>query len=453
MMDVDPDLVSDISSLIDSEERRMVLNILADLHSADVAEVVSHLPNDGARLILSWLPVDRAADIIADLDDDYRALLLEETSEDRLTALLDELESDDAADVIADLPDEVQEKVLPTLEDAVEVQELLSYEEDTAGGIMAAEFVSVFEDWTVDEAVEEVRRNAEEVEDLFAVFVTDDLDRLTGIVSLHRLLLSQPKTRIGEIRESDVNFVTTDVDQEEVARKMERYDLVTLAVVDVDGRLVGRITIDDVVDVIREEAEEDIQRMSGVSGGEEITDSILQTTLGRLPWLMAGLGGASLAAGVIWFFNSALKEASILAGFIPIIMATAGNAGIQSSAITVQRLASGDIYAGDMAKRLGKEIRVALLNAFVASTCLGIVIVVLGPVFLGPVSKPYSLAITAMLALITVIVQATALGTIIPLMLHKLDIDPALATGPFITTSNDIIGILVFFLLAEALYL
>jgi magnesium transporter len=452
-MDVDSEFVSDISELITSGEQRMVLNILSDLHSADVAEVVGHLSNDHAQLVLSWLPVDSAAEIIAELDDDYRALLLEETSEDRLTALLDELESDDAADVIADLPDEVKEKVLPTLEDAAEVQELLSYDEDTAGGLMAAEFVSVFEEWTVEEATEEVRRNAEEVEDLFAVFVTDETDRLRGQVSLKRLLLSPAHARISDIYESDLKFVTTDVDQEEVARKMERYDLVTLPVVDMDERLVGRITIDDVVDVIREEAEEDIQRMSGVSGGEEVTDSILRTTLGRLPWLLAGLVGASLAASVIWFFNGALKEASILAGFIPIIMATAGNAGIQSSAITVQRLASGDIYAGDMARRLGKEIRVAMLNATVASGLLGLIILVLGPLFLGPISQASHLALTAMIALITVIVQATALGTIIPLMLHKMGIDPALATGPFITTSNDIIGILVFFLLAELIYL
>ncbi len=453
IIEMDAELIEDISALIVEGQQGMVLNILADLHPSDLAQVVSHLQIGAARRLFRWLPVEQAGEMLADLDDDYRARLLEKTSEDRITAMLDELESDDAADVLADLPEGVVEKVLPTLEDAAEVLELLAYEEDSAGGIMAAEFIAVSHEWTVAEATEEVRRNAETIEEVFAVFVTDDMDRLIGVVSLKRLLLSRASALINEIMDVDVTSVRTDLDQEEVAILMERYDLVTLPVVDRDGCLVGRITIDDVVDVIREEAEEDIQKMSGVAGGEEATDSVFRIVRGRLPWLIVGLGGAGLAAAVIWSFDATLEAASVLAGFIPIIMATAGNAGIQSSAITVQQLASGDMWASDLAKRLGKEFRVAILNATISSVVLGLAILLLAPVLMEGLKDPLMLSATATAALLIVIVQATALGTLIPLLLNRMGIDPALATGPFITTSNDIIGISVFFLLAELLYL
>ncbi len=450
---MDAELIEDISELIIAGQQGMVLNFLSDLHPSDLANVVSHLPIDEARQVFRWLPVEQAGEMLAELDDDYRARLLEETSEDRITAMLDELDSDDAADVLQDLPEGVAEKVLPALEDAADVQELLSYDEDTAGGIMAAEFVAVSHKWTVAQATEEVRRNAETVEEVFAVFVTDDENRLLGTVSLKGLLLSQASARVDEVMESEQISVPTNLDQEEVALIMERYDLVTLPVVDDEKCLVGRITIDDVVDVIREEAEEDIQRMSGVAGGEEATDSVFRIVRGRLPWLIAGLTGASLAAVIVWSFNAALAAASVLAGFIPIIMATAGNAGIQSSAITVQQLASGDMWASHLARRLGKEFRVAILNASIASLVLGAAIYFLGPVLMKGLQNPLMLSATATFALLIVIVQATTLGTLIPLLLNRMGIDPALATGPFITASNDIIGILVFFLLAELLYL
>lgn len=453
LIEMDIELIENISALTEAGQEGMVLNILADMHPADLAQVVSHLPLEQARQVFRWLPVEPAGDMLAELDDDYRARLLEATSEDRLTAILDELDSDDAADVLADLPEEVAEKVLPTLEDAADVQELLLYEEDTAGGIMAAEYIAVRQNWTVAEATEEVRRNAETVEEVFSVFVTDEHEHLLGAVTLKRLLLSPSLTRIIDIMDNDYPSVSTDLDQEEVAVVMERYDLVTLPVIEKNGRLVGRITIDDVVDVIREEAEEDIQRMSGVAGGEEPTDSVFRIVYGRLPWLLLGLVGAGLAAAVIWVFDETIQAATVLAGFIPIIMATAGNAGIQSSAITVQRLASGDMWASDLTWRLGKELRVAVMNAVIASVLLGLAIFFVAPLFMEGLLNPGRLALTATLALLIVIVQATAFGTLIPLVLNRMGIDPALATGPFITTSNDIVGIVVFFLLAEFLYL
>ena len=453
IIEMDAELIEDITAIIESGEQGMVLNILADLHPADLAQVLTHLRIENAQQVFLWLPVEKAGDSLTELDDEYRAKLVEEIPEERLTEILDELDSDDAADVIADLPEEVVEKVLPTLEDSEDVQELLAYDEESAGGLMATEYVAVPSHWSVAQATEEVRRNAESVEDIYVVFVIDQDGRLLGVVKLNRLLLSPASHAISDIMESDVHSVQTDLDQEEVALIMQRYDLISLPVVDTAAKLVGRITIDDIVDVIRDEAEEDIQRMSGVSGGEEPTDSVIRIVSHRLPWLLAGLAGAGLAAGVIWTFHATLQEASILAGFIPIIMATAGNAGIQSSAITVQRLASGDLWATDLARRLGKEMRVALLNATISAVVLGLAILLLAPVLLGGITDPLKLATTATAALLIVIVQATAFGTLIPLILNKFEIDPALATGPFITTSNDIIGIIVFFSLAELLYL
>ena len=451
ILEVDADLIDDIASLIDADQRGMVLNILTDLHPADLASIVSHLAKDEALKVLEWLPVETAADVLAELEDDFRADVVENMQPERLTAMIDELDSDDAADVLADLPSDMAKQILPELEDHDDVKELLSYGEDTAGGLMAAEFVAVKADFTVAIATEEVREHAEKVRDIFVLFVLDDFERLIGVVNMKNLLLSHADVLIGTIMATDYVSVTTDMDQEEVARLMERYDLVTLPVTDKGGCLVGRITIDDIVDVIREEAEEDIQRMSGVAGGEEHTDSVMRIVRGRLPWLLMGLAGATMAATVILLFEETLAAAAILASFIPIVMATAGNAGIQSSAIAVQGLASGDVWATDIRKRITKEISVALINGLVASSVLGVAIIIYGS--LTDVAGPIQLAYTASIALLFVVVLATTIGATIPLMLHKLGIDPALATGPFITTSNDIIGILIFFLLANWLYL
>jgi magnesium transporter len=451
VLEVDAQLVDDISDLIDSDQIGMVLNILTDLHPADLASIVTHLSKEEAQKVLEWLPVETAADVLAELEDDFRANIVDTMSPERLTAMIDELDSDDAADVLADLPPDVANQILPDLEDHVDLKELLSYDEDTAGGLMAAEYIAVRPEFTVAQATEEVRDHADKVQDIFVLFVVNDLDRLVGTVNMKRLLLSHGRALIGDIMDSDFITVNTEVDQEEVARLMERYDLITLAVVDQEGCLVGRITIDDVVDVIREEAEEDIQRMSGVAGGEVHTDSIFRIVRGRLPWLLMGLAGATMAATVILLFQQTLAEAAILASFIPIVMATAGNAGIQSSAIAVQGLASGDVWATDIRRRLGKEVSVALVNGLVAASVLGIAIIVYAT--WAGVKGPVELAYTASLALLFVVVLATTLGATIPLMLHKMGVDPALATGPFITTSNDILGILVFFLLANWLYL
>ncbi|MFB3133641.1 MAG: magnesium transporter [Rhodothermales bacterium] len=459
-LEVDEQLVDDISELLEAQQRGMVLNLVADLHPGDLAQLISHLPRDEAKQLFYWLPTDIGGETLADLDDALRADLLEEVQPERITELIDELDTDDAADVLADLDEEVALQVLPELEDAADVRELLTYDEETAGGIMATELVAVLPTWTVAETTEEVRRNAETVEEIFAVFVIDQAERLEGVVTLKRLLLSPAETLINDIMKPDVISIMTEVDQEEVARVMERYDLVSLPVVDADRCLVGRITIDDVVDVIREEAEEDIQRMVGITGDEEPTDSVLRITRGRLPWLLLGMLGAMLAGAVIGSFEEELQAVPVLAAFIPVVMAMAGNAGIQSSAIIVQGLASGDVWSSGIVSRLTKETGVALVNGVALALAIAgfvfVVFVGLAQVFPGTIPEvalPAKLALTAGLSLFVVILLATCIGTTIPLLLDRFDIDPALATGPFITTSNDIIGLVIFFVLATLLYL
>lgn len=449
LLEVDGDLVNDIAALLNSGTDGMVRNLVADLYPADLALLLSHLSTEGAERLFHLLPNEKAGLVLAELDDSFRARLLEEAHTDRLTELLEHLETDDAADVLADLPADVAFEVLPRLEDSEDVRELLGYDEESAGGIMGREFVAVPLNWTVGEATEELRRKADAVQDVYAVFVVDDEQKLVGTISLKKLLLTAASTPVSEIMDTDVITTTPEVDQEEVGRIMQRYDLVSLPVVGPNGRMLGRITIDDIVDVIREEAEEDIQLMSGMSGSEEPTDSVYRIIKGRLPWLLVGMFGAGLSGLVIGRFESALEQAVVLAAFIPIVMAMAGNAGIQSSAIVVQGLASGEVWSTDVMGRIAKELSVALLNGIVLAIVLGLAVLVL-PIESTNISR---LALTASLSMLTVIVLATIIGATVPILLQRFNIDPALATGPFITTSNDILGLAVFFLLATLIYL
>ncbi len=449
LLEVDAALVSDITALLESGADGMVMNLVADLYPADLGLLLTRLPAEGAERLFELLPNEKAGQVLAELDDDFRARLLHEAHTERLKELIEELETDDAADVLADLPEDVASQVLPLLEDSEDVRELLTYDEETAGGIMGREFVAVRETSTVAEATEEVRRMADIVHDVYAVFVLDEDQKLLGTISLKKLLLSPARTPVIDIMDTDVITTTPDVDQEEVGRIMQKYDLVSLPVVSPEGRMLGRITIDDIVDVIREEAEEDIQLMSGMSGTEDPSDTVGLIVKGRLPWLIVGMFGAGLSGVVIGRFEHALEQAVVLAAFIPIVMAMAGNAGIQSSSIVVQGLASGQLWSSDVLRRLAKELSVALLNGFILAAILGLAVLVL------PIEGTYipSLALTVSLSMLTVIVLATLIGTTVPLLLNKLNIDPALATGPFITTSNDIVGLTVYFLLASLIYL
>lgn len=453
--DRDSEFLENMTRLIRAEQRAMVMNVVMDLHEADVARLLPHLSDEDAYTLFHWLPAELAGEVVADLDDEYRRNLLEDQSSRRLTAIIDVLDTDDAADVLGNLPDRVVQNILPRLGDAVEVKELLQYEEETAGGLMSAEFVAVRQDQTVAETTEEVRKKAEKIEQVYTVYVVDNEGELEGMLPLKRLLLAPSSASVVDIMERGVVTVSADVDQEEVVRIMERYDLVALPVVDESGHLLGRITIDDVVDVLREEAEEDIQRMSGIVGDEEPTASVFRISRGRLVWLFLGLIGAMLSAMVIISFESKIQELVVLAMFIPVVTAMAGNVGIQSSAIAVQGLASGDIWDTDLPKRLAKELFVSLLNGVVLAIVLSFIVFFLQrtDIIRAPDVTTYQLSTAVGLSLFTVMVLAATIGATTPLVLNRLKIDPALATGPFITTLNDIIGLVIYFLIASAIVL
>lgn len=450
----EPELVERTAQAILAVEESTALELVRDLHPADLARLIGRLDRASASTLFAWLPEQVASDTLPELEEDLRAGLLGDVSPARITEIVDELDTDDAADVLGNLPDEVVEDILPHLEDGAELKNLLAYGEDSAGGIMATELVAVPETASVGEATEIVRSLAEEVEPVYRVYAIDRDHRLTGVVRPTQLLLSPTTALIRDIMDPDVTTIMPEADQEEAALLMERYDLIALPVVDEERRLLGRITIDDIVDVIREEAEEDLHRMSGLAD-EELSDPVWKVSAGRLVWLATGLVGALLSSFVIHRFEQVLERAVVLAVFIPVVMSMAGNAGIQSSAMAVQGLATGDLWLSDLPKRLRKEILVALVNAVMLALLFGILVRLLetAGLFESGVQDPWMLTLTVALSLATVIVLAAMIGTTVPLLLHRFKIDPALASGPFITTSNDILGLVVYFLVATHLYL
>ena len=447
LLEVDESFVDDIVTLLSEGQRGMVLNLVADLYPADIALLIRHLPKAEAGRLFRWLPPGLGSDTLAEMEDAVRSRLLSGLAPETLIDLIDALDTDDAADVLADLSDEVALQVLPDLEDAADLTELLEYGEETAGGIMAREYVAIPPDWTLREATEEVRRNAAEVDELYTAYVVDDDGTLLGTISLKQLLLSAGSVKVRDIMDPDFISVAPEVDQEEVARVVQRYDLVSVPVVDEAGRMRGRITIDDVVDVIRDEAEEDIQLMSGLTGREETVDTAVQVSRGRLPWLIIGLVGSGLSGTVIGAFEATLQQAVVLATFIPIVTAMGGNAAVQSAAIAVQGLGSGELWLSDAFRRIGKEMLVALLNGIVVAALLCGTVAALG---MGNVT---ALVTTLGLTMLAVSLVATTNGALIPFLLTGLGIDPASAMGPFVTTLNDILGLAIYFLIATGLYL
>jgi len=447
LLELDASVVDDLVALLAEGQRGMVLNLVADLYPADVALLLRHLPREEAKQLFRWLPPELASNTLAELEDTFRAGLLEDLSQPVLANLLDALDTDDAVDVLADLPDEIALQLLPDLEDTEDLTELLEYGEETAGGIMAREYVTVQPDWTLQEATEEVRRHADDVDEIYTAYVVDDSGVLVGVVSLKQLLLSPASVPVQDIMETDFISVSVEVDQEKIGEIVQRYDLLSVPVVDDDGRMLGRITIDDVVDVIRDEAAEDIQLMSGLTGEEETVDTAVQVSRGRLPWLIIGLVGSGMSGAVIGSFEGTLQQAVVLATFIPIVTAMGGNAAVQSAAIAVQGLGSGELWLSDAFKRLGKEMVVALLNGTVIAALLCGTVAALG---MGDIAM---LVATLGLTMLSVSLVATTNGALIPFLLTWLGVDPASAMGPFVTTLNDIVGLAIYFLIATALYL
>jgi magnesium transporter len=438
------EFLAQIELFIKENREQELHQLLGDIHYADIAEIMEELEDEGATYIFNLLDSEKTAEILLELDEELREKILGSLSAKEIAEELDELSTDDAADIIAELPQKKKEEVISELEDAEhakDIVDLLRYDEDSAGGLMAKELVKVNENWNVLTCVKEMRLQAENVTRVHSIYVVDDENRLKGRLSLKDLLTTSTKTPIREIYIPKVDYVKVTTPDVEVARIMQKYDLEAIPVVDELGRLVGRVTIDDIIDVIKEEADKDYQLAAGISQDVEADDSILELTKARLPWLVLALLGGFVAVKVGENFEDAMGVFPKLFLFTPLIAAMAGNVGVQSSAIIVQGLAN-DTLSGSVWKRLLKEMSLSLLNGLILA-----IILLLGSYFL--LGSDFILGITVSVSLITVIVIASLIGTFVPITLNKYGIDPALATGPFITTSNDIFGLLIYFSIAK----
>ncbi|MFQ5675801.1 MAG: magnesium transporter [bacterium] len=428
-------IIEDIEYLASEKNSRMILNILVGNHPADIAQIIASLSDDNNNYVFGLLDADTASDVIVELDDVTREKLVSDLRHERLSEIVEEMESDDATDLVGDLPDEVAEKVLDAITDegSEDVKELLRHEEDTAGGIMALEYVAVSQDSSVGEAIKEIRSKAEEVSEVYNVYVVNKDEMLVGFLPLKNLIVAKPQEKIKNVMTKDVISVPTDMDQEEVANIFRRYNLISVPVVDPMGKLVGRITVDDIVEVMEEEASEDMQRMAGIADEEEIREtSALKIALVRLPWLLIAFAGEMVSALVLNHFEVSIRKVFIAALFIPLMMAMGGNSGIQSATIVVRGLALGQLDARHTFDRLKKEFRVSFFNGSVCGILLYAVVVVFGEPRFGLVLS---------VVMLIVILNASLVGASVPLALKRMNVDPAIATGPFITTFNDIIGL------------
>lgn len=442
--------IADLKSLIErfrvmvrQRKSREAEKFLSELHPADIADISDDLEEEELKFLFTLLDNETASEVLNELEEPTLEETIDLLSIEKLAALIQELPDDDAADIIAQFPDEIRYKIINLLDkdEKVEIQHLLKYDEETAGGIMTREFVSISKDASVEEAISQIRAASEDVEDIFYVYVVDNDGVLVGVISLIYLIKSKPNIKIKDFMYSDVISVPTDMDQEEVAETARKYDLPVIPVVDEDGKLVGRITNDDILDVMTEEASEDISYMAGTDDEELQEKSSIRIASIRLPWLMVGMVGEIIAALVMSRFQGTLETVIALAFFVPVIIALGGNTGIQSTSIVVRGLATGEIDLFNMGKRILKELRIGLING----VACGLFIYFIASVWQG---NP-RLGVVIGLSMITVVLMASTVGAIVPLFLKKMNVDPAIATGPFVTTTNDIFGLLIYLGLAN----
>ncbi len=439
--------LDDIREAIEQQSREYLIRLLADLHAADVAEIMDELSLEEAKYLYTLIDKEEAASVLMELEDDVREKFIASFSTQEIAHdFIDNLDTDDAADLINELPDDIRSEILAHVEDrqqAQDIADLLVYPANTAGGLMGKELVKVNIAWYVVTCIREMRRQAEEVENVYSVYVVDDDNVLKGLLPLEKLLIASPRGKIADLYSPDIISVKATQKGEEVAQIMNKYDLVALPVIDELGRLIGRITIDDVVDFIKEEAERDYQLMSGISQDIESSDKIWEITQGRLFWLIVALFGGILGSRIIANYEDQISINPEMAFFMPLIAAMGGNVGVQSSALIVKGLANHSLSGGIISKLL-KEVTVGMINGLV---CSGILLIY--SLFFTPT---LALSLTVSVALMTVILFASVFGTFVPLALNKMKIDPALATGPFITTSNDIIGLFIYFMIGRFMY-
>ena len=438
------ELIEKVEVFVEDQNDKELKDLLNEYHYADIAEILDELDLDDAIYVIKLLDSETTSDILMELDEDNREKVLQNLSVKEIAEEVEELDTDDAADIIAELPEERQEAVISQIEDEehkAEIKELLAYDEDTAGGLMAKELVKVYATWTVAGCLRRIRGQAKDVTRVHSIYVVDKEEKLIGRLSLKDLIIAKSDQKIADIAKENVDYVNLKDDAEDVAKVMAKYDLEAIPVVDEDQTLLGRITIDDIVDVLKEEADKDYQLAAGITQDVDSDDSIIELTRARLPWLFLGLIGGVGAYIIMENFENGLpEEFKVLFLFAPLIAAMAGNVGVQSSAIIVQGLANDDVK-GSINNRLIKEMLLATLN--------GVILAVFLFLFLWLWTEKFELSLAISVSLIAVIIVAGLVGTFIPLFLDKRGIDPAIATGPFITTSNDIFGIVIYLLIAK----
>lgn len=432
--------VAYIENMVELKKVEEIIRFLSELHPADIAELINNLEKKGKKEVFSLLNVEVASEVVVKVDDTSRREILRDISRDKLTQIVDDMETDDAADIVGLLPDDQAEAILKEIdqEESREVQKLLRYGKETAGGIMQTELVSIKDNLNVEDAINYIRSFGDQVEDFHNVFVTDEDDKLAGILPLRRLILATSDTRISDIMTLDPVGVEIDVDQEEVAKVIQKYDLVSIPVTDRSGTLLGRITIDDVVDVMEGETSEDFLKMAGMGEIEELVygPKIFRISQKRLPWLLINLVGGLFTGYLMWFFKVTIRDVLALVTFIPVITGMGGNVGIQASSIVVRGMAIGRIDLAHIGSVLFKEVSIGAIMGFACGGVVGLV----APFWHGtPV-----LGLIVGFAMFIAITVASTIGTLIPALFKKLNIDPAIASGPFVTTANDITGIVIY---------
>ena len=429
-----------LNSKIEAKDDQWIKENVFELHHADIADVLDQLSSKNAKYVYYLGEEEIQADILMDLQEENRDRLIDSLSTKEIADQIENLDSDDAADILGDFSDDKIQEVISQMDDdeaAEDIVDLLNYDEDSAGGMMQKEFLVVQLNWPVNRAIMQLRKQAEDVERVINIFVIDEAEHLLGVLSLKRLLIANSSTKIAELYNSkNIVSVKTSDPSDHVSNVMEKYDLVSVPVVDYQNKLVGRITIDDVVDYLKEEADKDFQLATGISEPMQSDASIWAIAKARLPWLIIGLAGGILGAKVISGFEVSIASIPELAFFIPLITAMGGNVGVQSSAIVVQSLARGEKQIGGILSKIWKETLVGIVNGILLSLLIFGIATVFGGIELGLVVS---------ISLFTVIIVAAIFGTFIPLILNKYKVDPALATGPFITTMNDVVGLFIYF--------
>jgi magnesium transporter len=434
-----------IEEMIEHGDEVGARKVFSELHPADIAELFQDMSLKEAEWAFNLIDdKEKKADVLMELDEEDRKKLLEGMDPEQIGHFIDLLDTDDAVDLIQELDEEDRDEVIQNIEDmeqAGDIVDLLQYDEDTAGGMMGTELIKVNENLSMPDCLKEMRHQAEDLDDIYNVYVVDDEDRLKGVLPLKKMITHPSVSKIKHVMETDPMSVRADMPIVDVAIDFEKYDLVAMPVVDSIGRLVGQITVDDVMDEVREQSERDFQLASGISSDIDADDSVMAQTKARLPWLLIGIAGGILSSLILSGFEAQLAALTALAYFIPLIGGTGGNVGVQASAIVVQGLANGRLELKEFWTQMWKELRISLLNAIVISVAVCLYTVVTEP-------GDYALTCTVTASLFCVVIFSTVFGALVPLTLEKLKINPALATGPFIQITNDVVGLLIYVVMA-----